>query len=90
MNNDNKLLHVIIRTPKQILYEGDALAVSSTNTVGKFDILPQHANFITMTVHVPVIILTPKKETLTFHLPLSIIYNSENTVKVYTDIGSHL
>ncbi len=87
---DLKLLHVIIRSPKQILYEGEALSVSGVNSVGKFDVLPQHANFVTMVVHNPVIIQTPKKEKLTFHLPLAIIFNSENIVKIYTEIGSSL
>ena len=46
-NLDTKL-KVLIKTRKETLYDGEAVAVTSNNEDGVFDILPHHANFITM------------------------------------------
>lgn len=91
-NSKNKpTLEVKIISPKEIIYQGTALSVSSTNSVGKFDILPEHANFITMIKGNPIIIRTvDKKEPLVFNFPLAIIYNIKNKVSVYTDIQYNL
>lgn len=55
-------LKVKILSPTQTIYEGEALSVSSTNSTGKFDILPYHANFITLIQKNPVILRVRKKE----------------------------
>jgi F0F1-type ATP synthase epsilon subunit len=41
-------LTVIARAPFQLYYEGQAQSVTATNAVGKFDILPGHADFFSM------------------------------------------
>jgi len=46
---------------KEVFFEGEAESVSSENQLGKFDVLPQHANFISLIFN-EVIIVTPKKE----------------------------
>jgi F0F1-type ATP synthase epsilon subunit len=43
-----KPLKVIIKTSEEILFNGEADRISSFNDVGRFDVLPMHANFITM------------------------------------------
>lgn len=45
---ENKLLKVKIRDFETIVFEGEADLISSVNEVGKFDVLPLHANFISM------------------------------------------
>lgn len=82
----NPTLYVRIVSPKQTLFAGEALAVSSTNSAGKFDILPHHANFLTLTEDVPISILTPDRKKVEFKFPLTIIYNTDNKVNIYTDI----
>ena len=42
----SKFLSVTVKSLKETLFEGNAVAVSSHNEKGTFDILPQHANFI--------------------------------------------
>ncbi len=44
------LLHldVIVRDPNRVVFEGKAVAVSTKNSVGPLDILPEHENFITL------------------------------------------
>lgn len=43
-----QLLDVEIRSKKGLIFIGKADAISSKNETGKFDILPLHANFITL------------------------------------------
>lgn len=45
--NDN-FFYVKIFSPFEIYYEGEASAVSAINKTGPFDILKDHANFITI------------------------------------------
>lgn len=51
-------LTVTIKNSEKTIFEGKAFALSSVSNVGKFDVLPQHANFIaliqeTITIHFP-------------------------------------
>ncbi len=79
-------LHVTILSPTQTIFEGQALAISSKNSAGKFDILPQHANFITLIENQPIVLLLPGKKSLNFNFPKAIIYTTQNLIKIYTDI----
>lgn len=83
----NKLvLNVRIISPKEDLYNGTALSVSSINSIGKFDILPEHANFITLVANSPIIIKTGDGKNLTYTFPLAIIHTSNNEVRIFTDL----
>lgn len=42
------LLDVEIKNRDKVFYDGQAVSVSSINAKGVFDILPQHANFISL------------------------------------------
>ncbi len=46
--SNNKLLHVVVRNTDTVLYDGESDRVSSFNEVGRFDIFPMHANFISI------------------------------------------
>ena len=52
------LLNVIARAPFNVYYEGPAEAVTATNKVGTFDVLPGHADFFSMLEPCDVIIET--------------------------------
>ena len=41
-------LHLRVLTRGEMLYEGDVTSLSSVNELGKFDVLIEHANFISM------------------------------------------
>lgn len=81
-----ELLKVRIVTPRAIVFEGQALSVSSTNSKGKFDILPEHANFLTIIENSPITIRVVRKKPLTFRFPIAIVYTSKNMVNIYTEI----
>ena len=79
------LLTVRINSPEKLIWEGKAEAISSENFQGKFDILPQHANFITMIENKPIKITTPT-EVFDYNFPNAVIYIHNNLVMVYTNI----
>ena len=47
-HKDDIQLKVIARAPFHVYYEGLARMVSAANRVGKFDILPGHADFFSV------------------------------------------
>lgn len=79
-------LNVRILSPQQTLFQGQALAVSSKNSKGNFDILPQHANFITLVKNSPILIRLPDKSTAKYQFDIAIIYTVKNQVNIYTQI----
>lgn len=78
-------LQVKIRSKSKVYYDGPAYAVSSTNDIGPFDILNQHANFVTVvkdviTVHKN---MQNKEE---FKIERGILRVRENVVEVFVGI----
>lgn len=47
MTNSSNL-NVVVRNKDNVLYKGQAYAVTSINDRGTFDILPRHENFIAL------------------------------------------
>lgn len=86
----NPTLHIRILSPQQLLLDIDAFSVSSKNIQGSFDILPQHANFLTVVEKVPIVVRVPDKKPLTFKFDIAIIFASENKVNIYTYIQPDL
>ncbi|KKS77250.1 MAG: hypothetical protein UV74_C0013G0020 [Candidatus Woesebacteria bacterium GW2011_GWB1_43_14] len=84
MPETKKELKVKVETRPETIYEGVAYSLSSINDVGKFDILPNHANFISIIQERLVI---RKKDGSTHELPINqgILKASNNEVKVYLD-----
>ncbi len=90
----NNTLHVRIISPQQIILDTQADSVSSKNVNGNFDILPKHANFITLVENSPIVVRLasrsgiPKQEPLTFTYALAIIMAGSDIVNIYTYIQS--
>ena len=82
----NNLLKLRIISPKQTIFEGPVYSVSGVNFAGKFDILPAHANFITLIENQPINIKKISGEIETFKFPLAIVYTQKDQVNIYTDI----
>lgn len=80
------LLHVKIITPKVDLFDGDAKSVSSVNSAGSFDILPKHANFITMIENSPITIHKADGTRVIYNFTLAIIYTTNDRISIYTDL----
>lgn len=82
----NFTLRVRILSPQKLLLDMEASSVSSKNLQGPFDILPMHANFITVVEDQQIVVRIPKQKPLTFKFPIAIIYNNNNRVNIYTYI----
>lgn len=82
----NQVLQVKITSPKEIIFQGEALSVSSKNSKGLFDVLPLHANFITLIENEPIVVRKANGESQSFSFPVAIIYTRDNRVDIYTDI----
>ena len=79
-------LHVRIISPQQLILDTEAQSVSSKNVQGNFDILPQHANFITLVENSPIVVRLAGQKPISYKFPLAIILNRENHVDIYTYI----
>ncbi len=46
--SNHKLIRVIVRDTENVIFDGEVDRVSSFNEVGRFDVYPMHANFISI------------------------------------------
>ncbi len=80
-----ELLHVRIVSATQPVWEGDAVSISSVNSDGPFDILPMHANFISLVKKSPFVVSTASGERQEWHFEQAVVYVQGNTVRIYAD-----
>ena len=83
----NDVLQVKIVSPQEDVFAGPALAVSSKNSAGNFDVLPEHANFITLIEDQPIYIQKLDRQILTYRFALAIMHVNNNNVSIYTNIN---
>ena len=83
--DSNAQLTVIARAPFQIYYEGPARLVSAANRVGKFDILPGHADFFSMMTPGPVSIETDT-DTINFTITNGIVAVRNDEVMLFVNM----
>lgn len=63
-------------------FRGEADAVSSQNKLGKFDILPEHTNFITL-ISDELTIHTADKKKVAYQFERGVLEVSENKVNIF-------
>jgi len=81
-----EFLAVRVSNPDAVLWLGEAESVSSYNSQGEFDILPQHANFITIIQKKPIIIRIRGGEKKEFNFDSAVIYNHRDVVQIFANI----
>ena len=79
-------LHVIARSPFELYFEGDALALSATNRVGNFDILPGHADFFSMLEPGQIEIRTGEKDPIVVEATNGILTVRDNEVLLFVNM----
>jgi F0F1-type ATP synthase epsilon subunit len=78
-----KNLIVKARTPLKVIYEGECMAITAQNTIGPFDVLPGHGNYIT-NISGPIIIHElNRKDKIEYPVQMGIIRVHQNTVYLY-------
>ena len=78
----DKKIQVVIRKREGVVFEGGCFDVSSVNEIGSFDILVNHANFVSkvfgkLTVHLD------KKQKKEFELESGILSARRNLIEVF-------
>jgi len=86
-NLSSEKIHLTIQNRIQLLFNDDVKSVTSKNDTGIFDILPEHANFISI-ISSPLVIgkLDGQKQEITFKNGL--IKVKDNAVFCYVDLLS--
>lgn len=85
MNNKKNFLEVkIFWLPivKEIFFEGKAESISSQNKLGRFDILPNHANFISL-IFDSLSLVTADKKRIVYQFKNGVLEVSDNKVNVF-------
>lgn len=78
-------LQVVIRDRKGVAWEGEAIVVSSINSVGPFDVLPQHSNFISI-IKNRIVVTKPDKSKQEFNVGSGVMQVRENKVMIYLGV----
>lgn len=77
-------LNLKIQGPEAVIWEGQARSVSSENSQGNFDILPGHANMITLVEKCPLRVINAEGNPIKLALERMVIYVRNNFVSVYS------
>jgi len=83
----NTLLNVTIRNPQQVVFSGKANSITSYNDAGLFDILPMHANFITI-IKKNIVVHQKDKKDIEIPLEEGIMKVFENTINIFLGFES--
>ncbi len=83
-NTDN--FHLLVRSRQGVLYEGEVSSISSYNEDGIFDILPEHANFISL-IQKSLVIRDLVNNVREFNVTTALLRNRNNNVEVYLGVG---
>lgn len=81
----SRTLSVTVVSPEGAIFQGKAVAVSSWNDKGKFDILPQHANFITL-IREKAILRLDSSKGKEVEFKQGILYCNNNQVEIFLGI----
>lgn len=79
-------LHVIARAPFELYYDGPASALSATNRIGPFDILPGHADFFSMLRAGQIVIEQAQGDPIHIEAHNGIITVRDNEVLLFVNI----
>ena len=81
----NEKLLVIVRDRNTLIFQGQVEAVSSFNDMGPFDVLPRHANFISLIKQAIILHLMDKTEKR-IEVTSGVMKVRENNVEIYLGI----
>ena len=81
----NEKLLVIVRDRNTLIFQGQVEAVSSFNDMGPFDVLPRHANFISLIKQAIILHLMDKTEKR-IEVTSGVMKVRENNLEVYLGI----
>ena len=80
-------ISLIIKTREKVIFEGNVKAISSFNQVGPFDVLPAHANFISL-IEKALILHNTDGTKREIKLDIALMRVVENKVEIFLGIKS--
>ncbi len=80
------ILKVTARAPFYVYFEGEAEIVSATNAVGRFDILPGHADFFSVLSPCEVVVQKTAGDPIAFEIRSGIMTVRDNEVLLFANI----
>src|SRR3990172_5363003 len=86
LNMTEEKFHLTVSSREGVVYEANVTAITSYNETGKFDILAQHANFISLITKGIEIKEDEKVREKTISFDNALIRVRENSVEVYIAI----
>ena len=82
---DESKFHLKVASREGIMYEGDVISITSYNELGVFDVLSQHANFISL-INKGLIIRDIENKEKEIKFDNALMKNFENKVEVYVGV----
>lgn len=84
-NSNKPTMSVKVHAPFQIYFEGDAYSISAVNSVGPFDVLPKHHNFLSILESCTLSIQATDGDKK-FHISRGLMHVKADRVVVFVDI----
>ena len=75
-----------ITNPERVFFEGDVYSLSSKNDSGPFDILPNHAHFVSLLHNIKIEVTDNTDKKATYAIARGLISAKENKVRVFVDL----
>ena len=70
-------------SPDAVVWQGTASSLSSTNSEGAFDIMPDHARFMTIIDKTPIVIHKEDGTDSPFTFDTALLFFHDNVAKIY-------
>jgi len=81
----NIKLKVIVKSPEGIVFNGEVFAITSKNIAGLFDVLPYHANFVSI-IKDTLILYETKDNPKEIRIENGVLKVSENDVEIFLGV----
>ena len=79
---------VVVMSPDAVVWKGNALSLSSQNTEGTFDILPDHARFMTLLQETQVTLELQEGKQHVLHLEHAVLFFQDSKATIYIHTSS--
>ena len=78
-----EVIAVKLTSPEAVVWEGEALSLTSKNSEGIFDLYPDHARFMTLLEGVDVSLQLPNGQEEVFTIDKAVLLFQDATAKIY-------
>jgi F0F1-type ATP synthase epsilon subunit len=85
-NLDTVTMHTKIYSPFVVYFDGDVLSVSAVNSVGPFDILPDHHKLLTLLNKCDVVVRLTNGKTKEIPINGGVMHVKNNQTTIFLDV----